>query len=68
MGGEADTIRYNTVILAFAEAPDVARAEHCMSMMLKAGILVDTIRYNTVNKARADTRDVTRVEPWMSMM
>ena len=47
-GVVADTISYNTVIRAFAEARDVARAKHWPCMMWKASVEVDAISYITV--------------------
>ena len=43
VGVEANTISYNTVIKACAEARDVARAEYWLSTMLKAGVEANTI-------------------------
>ena len=56
------------MIKAFADACDVAAAEHCMSGMLKAGVEANAMRYNTVMKACADTYEVSRAEHWMFMM
>ena len=47
-GVVADTVSYNTVNKACAQARDVAKAEHWTCMTLKAGAGADTISYNKV--------------------
>jgi pentatricopeptide repeat protein len=67
-GFEADTISYNTVIKACADACEVAKAEHWMSEMRKVGVEATTISYDTVIKACAETRDVAKAEHGLSEM
>ena len=47
-GVQADTISFNTVIEACAEAGEVARVEHWLSEMTQAGVEPDSTSYNTV--------------------
>ena len=67
-GVEANTISYNTVIKACAEAHDLARTEHWVSKMIEAGGEANTISYSTVIMACAEARDVPRAEHRPSAM
>ena len=64
-GVEANTISYNSVIKACAEACEVATAEHWISMILKAGVEANTIIYNIVIKACAGARDSAGAKHWI---
>ena len=55
-GVETDTVSYNAVIKACAEAGEAAKAEHWMLMMLKVGVAADIISFNAVIRAYAEAR------------
>ena len=67
-GVVADTVSYNTLIRACAEACEEAKAKHCLGMMSKAGVEADAISYMTVIDASAAARDVAKAEHWTCMM
>ena len=60
-GVVADTISYNTVIEACAEAREVAKAQHWLCMTWKAGVEADAISYITVIEASATARIVSKL-------